>query len=605
MINSIIKQLFKKEYPKWAAALYDFSINTSILLAYNLYEIENFKSINLFFILSIPLLNLIISYLIGVYNTSIRFYTIDNLFLLIASSIASFLFFIQLKYTTSFLSDFTIKDLMIVYYLSLSLFIGFRFFIKVVYRNIAKNDVKNVLVYGGQDLNQIINFLNQNQFYKIIGVITDGNQKIKSSGFKTYDLDHNLISIIITYNISKILIPENLDVQKIEFLYKLNDSIKIDIIKFPKQNKLLDRLSEFSLNPLDIEDLLSRDQIQLNIENIKKEYTAKKIMITGGAGSIGSEIIRQLAKFNPSEIIVIDNAETPMFDLHSELSNNSQIKFNFLVESILDNLSLKRIIKDYKPDIIFHAAAYKHVSMMEQNVGPAIINNILGTKNLFEAVLDSSASKIIFISTDKAVNPSSVMGVTKRICEIYISKYFNQIEDIVITRFGNVLGSNGSVVNIFKDQIRKGGPVTVTDPKVNRYFMTIPEASQLVLEAGSMGEKGEIFVFDMGDPVNISDLAKKMINLSGYQVNKDIQIKYIGLRHGEKLYEELLTKDEKLKKSYNPLIMIADKDTVESETYERIDDLILLAKQKLPNEKLVELMKEIVKEYKPLNSIYK
>ena len=605
MINSIIKQLFKKEYPKWAVALYDFSINTSILLAYNLYEIENFKSINLFFILSIPLLNLIISYLIGVYNTSIRFYTIDNLFLLITSSIASFLFFIQLKYTTSFLSDFTIKDLMIVYYLSLSLFIGFRFFIKVVYRNIAKNDVKNVLVYGGQDLNQIINFLNQNQFYKIIGVITDGNQKIKSSGFKTYDLDHNLISIIITYNIRKILIPENLDVQKIEFLYKLNDSIKIDIIKFPKQNKLLDRLSEFSLNPLDIEDLLSREQIQLNIENIKKEYTAKKIMITGGAGSIGSEIIRQLAKFNPSEIIVIDNAETPMFDLHSELSNNSQIKFNFLVESILDNLSLKRIIKDYKPDIIFHAAAYKHVSMMEQNVGPAIINNILGTKNLFEAVLDSSVSKIIFISTDKAVNPSSVMGVTKRICEIYISKYFNQIEDIVITRFGNVLGSNGSVVNIFKDQIRKGGPVTVTDPKVNRYFMTIPEASQLVLEAGSMGEKGEIFVFDMGDPVNISDLAKKMINLSGYQVNKDIQIKYIGLRHGEKLYEELLTKDEKLKKSYNPLIMIADKDIVESKTYERIDDLILLAKQKLPNEKLVELMKEIVKEYKPLNSLYK
>jgi len=604
MIRKLIISLFKKEYPKWAVAVYDFSINTSILLAYNLYEIDNFKSINFFFILSIPLLNLIISYLIGVYNTSIRFYTIDNLFLLITSSVASFLFFIQLKYTTTFLSGFTIKDLMIVYYLSLSLFIGFRFFIKVVYRNIAKNDVKNVLVYGGQDLNQIINFLNQNQFYKITGVITDGDQKIKSSGFKTYYLDHNLISIIKNFNVKKILIPEKLDIQKIEFLYELNSHIKFDIIKFPKQNKLLDKLSEFSLNPLDIEDLLSREEIQLNLKNIRKEYASKKILITGGAGSIGSEIIRQLIQYNPSEIIIIDNAETPMFDLHSEVSNNEEIKFTFLVESILDNLSLKGIIKEYKPDIIFHAAAYKHVSMMEENVGPAIINNVLGTKNLFEAVLDSSVSKIIFISSDKAVNPSSVMGVTKRICEIYISKYFNY-KDIVITRFGNVLGSNGSVVNIFKDQIRKGGPVTVTDPEVNRYFMTIPEASQLVLEAGSMGEKGEIFVFDMGDPVNISDLAKKMINLSGYQVNKDIQIKYIGLRHGEKLYEELLTKDEKLKKSYNPLIMIADKDIVELGTYEKIDDLILLAKQKLPNNKLVQLMKEIVKEYKPLNSIYK
>ena len=605
MINLLIKQIFKKEYPKWAVALYDFSTNALILLAYNIYEIENFKSINLLFILLIPLLNLIISYLMGIYNTSIRFYTIDNVFRLILSSIASFLFFIQIKNTTYLFSEFTVKDLMIVYYLSLSSFIGFRFFIKVLFRNIVSNEVKNILVYGSEDVNHIINFLNQNQYYKTVGIITDGNQKVKSSGLKTYDLDHNLISIISDHHITKILIPENLDVQKIEFLYELNNSVKIDIVKFPKQNKLLDRLSDFSLNPLDIEDLLSREKIQLNIENIKKEYTAKKILITGGAGSIGSEIIRQLTKFKPSEIIVVDNSETPMFNLYSEMSNQKKIKFSFLVDSILDRVSLKRIINDYSPDIIFHAAAYKHVSMMEENVGPAILNNILGTRNLFQAAIDSSVSKIIFISSDKAVNPSSVMGVTKRICEIYISKYFKDIEDIVITRFGNVLGSNGSVVKIFNDQISKGGPVTVTDPKVNRYFMTIPEASQLVLEAGSMGEKGEIFVFDMGDPVNISDLAKKMINLSGYQVNKDIQIQYIGLRKGEKLYEELLTKDEKLKKSYNPLILIAEKDIVQSETYHKIDELILLAEQKLTNDKLVQLMKEIVKEYKPLNSLYK
>ena len=338
---------------------------------------------------------------------------------------------------------------------------------------------------------------------------------------------------------------------------------------------------------------------------IQREYYNKRILITGGAGSIGSEIIRQLIKFKPSEILIIDNSETPMFDIRSELlSFEEDINFHFVVDSILDKNSMTHLFKKFKPEIIFHAAAFKHVSMMEENPKSAIINNILGTKNLLEVSLNSSISKFVFISSDKAVNPSSVMGVTKRICELYISKYYKEIPDIIITRFGNVLGSNGSVVKIFKDQISTGGPVTVTHPDVNRYFMTIPEASQLVLEAGAMGEKGEIFVFDMGDPVKISDLAKKMIKLSGKALDEDIKIEYIGLREGEKLYEELLTNNEKLKKSYNSLILIAEKDSVDNKTYVAIEELVEFATKGSDDLILIDKMKKIVKEYKPLNSQY-
>ena len=438
-----------------------------------------------------------------------------------------------------------------------------------------------------------------------MGIISNSENTYNSSSIQSYDLDHNLISIINSKNIKKILIPDSLDLKSKEFIYELKNSVNFDIVKFPEQSKFLDSLSEFSLNPLEIEDLLSRDKIVLNKKNITKEYQSKKILVTGGAGSIGSEIIRQILKFNPSEIIVLDNSETPMFELKSELSKyENDVLLRYIVDTILNKSLLSKIVNKYKPDIIFHAAAFKHVSMMEENPQAAIINNIQGTKNLIEISLNSSISKFVFISSDKAVNPSSVMGVTKRICEIYLSKFFNDNLDIVITRFGNVLGSNGSVVKIFKDQISNGGPVTVTHPDVNRYFMTIPEASQLVLEAGAMGEKGEIFVFDMGLPVKISDLAKKMIRLSGKIVDKDINIKYIGLREGEKLYEELLTDNENLKKSYNPLILIAEKDKVKDLTYNLIEELIEKAESNSDDLSLVNWMKKIVKEYNPLNSVY-
>ena len=539
------------------------------------------------------------------YNTSIIYYSLENLFSLIFSFVFSFFIIYQLSNFSVLLERFSTTDLLIVYYLSISIIISFRFFIKIVFKNFGTYKTENVLVYGSEDLNIIINFLNQSKYYKISGIINDTNLNYLNSGINSYALDDNLTTIINQNNVKKILIPDSLNLQNIEFIYNLKNSSKFDIVKFPEQSKFLDRLTEFSLNPLEIQDLLSRDKISLNKKNIKREYYNKRILITGGAGSIGSEIIRQLIKFKPSEILIIDNSETPMFEIRSELlSFEEDINFHFVVDSILDKDSMTHLFKKFKPEIIFHAAAFKHVSMMEENPKSAIINNILGTKNLLEVSLNSSISKFVFISSDKAVNPSSVMGVTKRICELYISKYYKEIPDIIITRFGNVLGSNGSVVKIFKDQISTGGPVTVTHPDVNRYFMTIPEASQLVLEAGAMGEKGEIFVFDMGDPVKISDLAKKMIKLSGKALDEDIKIEYIGLREGEKLYEELLTNNEKLKKSYNSLILIAEKDSVDNKTYVAIEELVEFATKGSDDLILIDKMKKIVKEYKPLNSQY-
>ena len=605
MLNKYIDIIFKKKYPRWTIMLFDFTATASILLSYNIYELDNFITISWPFVLLIPFVNLLFFKILGVYNTSIRYYSLENLFSLIFSFVLSFFIIYQLSNFSVLLERFSTTDLLIVYYLSISIIISFRFFIKIVFKNFGTYKTENVLVYGSEDLNIIINFLNQSKYYKISGIINDTNLNYLNSGINSYALDDNLTTIINQNNVKKILIPDSLNVQNIEFIYNLKNSSKFDIVKFPEQSKFLDRLTEFSLNPLEIQDLLSRDKISLNKKNIKREYYNKRILITGGAGSIGSEIIRQLIKFKPSEILIIDNSETPMFEIRSELLLfEEDINFHFVVDSILDKNSMTHLFKKFKPEIIFHAAAFKHVSMMEENPKSAIINNILGTKNLLEVSLNSSISKFVFISSDKAVNPSSVMGVTKRICELYISKYYKEIPDIIITRFGNVLGSNGSVVKIFKDQISTGGPVTVTHPDVNRYFMTIPEASQLVLEAGAMGEKGEIFVFDMGDPVKISDLAKKMIKLSGKALDEDIKIEYIGLREGEKLYEELLTNNEKLKKSYNSLILIAEKDSVDNKTYVAIEELVEFATKGSDDLILIDKMKKIVKEYKPLNSQY-
>ena len=352
-----------------------------------------------------------------------------------------------------------------------------------------------------------------------------------------------------------------------------------------------------------IDELLPREEIKVDMQKVGEMLTGKRILITGSAGSIGSEMVRQIAPYNPSEMILIDQAETPQHDIRLMMKKNwPDIKAHAIVTSITKKDRMEEVFKKYKPEYVFHAAAYKHVPMMEDNPRESIQNNVYGTKILADLADKYGVKKFVMISTDKAVNPTNVMGCSKRICEIYVQS-LNQHSDtqFVTTRFGNVLGSNGSVIPLFEKQIKAGGPVTVTDPNIIRFFMLIPEACKLVLEAGTMGKGGEIFVFDMGKPVKIADLAKRMILLSGAQ---NIEIKYTGLRPGEKLYEEVLSNDENTKPSFHEKIRIAsvreyDYDSVCKD----IDELIAISHGE-DDMATVKKMKEIVPEYKSNNSIY-
>jgi FlaA1/EpsC-like NDP-sugar epimerase len=365
-------------------------------------------------------------------------------------------------------------------------------------------------------------------------------------------------------------------------------------------------LSFKQIKKIKIEELLERDPIDIDKKLVNKEIVGKTILITGAAGSIGSEIVRQLLKFDFKKLIVIDHSETPLFFLHKELSLKkiySSIEI-FLVD-ITDKVKMEEIISLYQPDAIYHAAAYKHVQLMEENVSAAIKNNVEGTKIMADLAVQYHVKKFVMISTDKAVNPSGVMGASKRIAEIYVQSlnYAQDTTKFITTRFGNVLGSNGSVIPIFREQIENGGPITITHPEITRYFMTIHEACQLVITAEAMGEGGEIFIFNMGESVKIYDLAVKMIKLSGLKLGKDIAIKFTGLRPGEKLYEELLANTENTKPTPHKKIMIAN---VRKYNYHEIENEIehLIASKNDEEIQVVKLMKAIVPEYVSMNSMY-
>jgi FlaA1/EpsC-like NDP-sugar epimerase len=365
-----------------------------------------------------------------------------------------------------------------------------------------------------------------------------------------------------------------------------------------------------TLKEVSIDDLLPRDEIKVDLEGVSNMLRGQKILITGSAGSIGSELVRQIASFAPSEMMLIDQAETPQHDIRLMMKNQwPDIRVHTVVTSICKEKRMERIFDEFRPDYVFHAAAYKHVPMMEDNPSESIQNNVFGTKILADLSVKYGVKKFVMISTDKAVNPTNVMGCSKRICEIYVQsldqaiklKKINAPTQFVTTRFGNVLGSNGSVIPLFREQIKRGGPLTVTDERIVRFFMLIPEACKLVLEAGVKGNGGEIFVFDMGQPVKIIDLAKRMIKLSGA---KNVEIEITGLRPGEKLYEEVLNELEGTKPTFHEKIRIAqvreyDYDQVRQD----IEELVALSKQ-YDNMATVKKMKEIVPEYKSKNSEY-
>lgn len=365
-----------------------------------------------------------------------------------------------------------------------------------------------------------------------------------------------------------------------------------------------------TLKEVSIEDLLPRDEISIDLKSVADTLHGKCILVTGSAGSIGSEIVKQLCQFNPRELVLIDSAETPQHDIRLMMAKRyPHIKAETIVTSITGQLRMENIFRRFRPDYVFHAAAYKHVPMMENNPTESVENNIYGTKVLADMAVKYGVKKFVMISTDKAVNPTNVMGCSKRICEMYVQSLNNAVRSgkvegctqFVTTRFGNVLGSNGSVIPLFKQQIKAGGPVTVTDPNIIRYFMLIPEACELVLEAGVKGNGGEIFVFDMGKPVKIADLAQRMINLSGA---KNVEIKYTGLRAGEKLYEEVLNDKESTKPSFHEKIRIANVREYDYSEVERdIEELIEVNKQ-YDDMLTVKKMKEIVPEFKSNNSVY-
>lgn len=371
-----------------------------------------------------------------------------------------------------------------------------------------------------------------------------------------------------------------------------------------------ENLTHQNLRPVDIEDLLPREKIEVDMNAIGKLLTGKRILITGAAGSIGSEMVRQVAKFNPSEMTLIDQAETPMHNIRMMMAHDfGHISNRTIVTSITNKEHMERIFAAYKPEYVFHAAAYKHVPMMEDDPAIAVQNNIYGTRVIADLAVKYGTKKFVMISTDKAVNPTNVMGCSKRICEIYCQS-LNQaiaegkvqgITQFVTTRFGNVLGSNGSVIPIFKEQIRAGGPVTVTHPDIIRYFMLIPEACKLVLEAGTMGKGGEIFVFDMGQPVKIVDLAKRMISLSGA---RNVEIEFTGLRDGEKLYEEVLNDKEGTLPTVNPKIMVAKVREYDYTTACENERRLMEVSKTFDDMAIVKVMKEIVPEYKSRQSKY-
>lgn len=496
--------------------------------------------------------------------------------------------------------------------LTFLLLIGLRYVFKLSYDSlIRKNSAgyKNVLIYGAGEsaiitYNALANHTKSN--VRVVGFIDDDKRKQgkKINGVAVYSNNVLNQEYIKLNDVSEVIFSvQNISSKKLRSLVDqvMELPIKPKIVP-PVEDWINGQLKVSQIKEIQIEDLLDRAPIEIVNKQVAKDFLEKTIMVTGGAGSIGSELVRQICRYRYQKLIVLDQAESALYDLQQDLKQSGFTNFIPIVGDIRDEKKIQTYFDDFKPDIIFHAAAYKHVPLMESNPYEAIRVNIIGTKSLVDLADKFNVKKFVFVSTDKAVNPTNIMGATKRAAEMYISckNQFSKTK-YVITRFGNVLGSNGSVIPLFKKQIEKGGPLTVTHEEITRFFMTIPEASQLVLQAGTMGEGGEIFIFDMGESVKIIDLAKNMIRLSGLHYPEDINIKITGLRPGEKLYEELLANGENTLPTYHEKIMISKvKEYNTQKIMDKINQLCL--SNLFLHKDSVSLLKEIVPEYISNNS---
>jgi len=511
--------------------------------------------------------------------------------------------------------NFTIpKSIIVIHYLvSVFVLIVSRYIFKAFYDIISTelNAVTNALIYGAGH-SGIITYgaLNRERKanYQIVGFIDDDKNKVnkKIDRIKIYEFSKITKEFIEKNEINEVIIS----IQKIKpsKLLEITDklrALKVQVKIVPALSKWIEGdLKANQIKQIHIEDLLDRAPIIIDNPIVQREVNDKVVLVSGAAGSIGSEISRQLSIYDCKMIVLIDQAESPLYDLQQELIQNGVTNFVAIVSDVRDRSKMAQIFKKYKPERVFHAAAYKHVPLMEESPYEAIKINVLGTKNLVDLSVENGIERFVMVSTDKAVNPTNVMGASKRIAELYISCASKQGEKtkFTTTRFGNVLGSNGSVIPLFKKQIDKGGPLTVTHKEITRYFMTIPEACSLVLEAGTMGQGGEIYIFDMGKSVKIFEIAKRMIDLSGLKYPEDIDIKITGLRPGEKLYEELLADGENTTKTYHEKIMIAQTQKLDALSFKsKIDDLAANFRQ-LDTHELVLQMKHLVPEYVSNNS---
>ena len=624
--NFFHRYLSAKVLPIWTVLLIDvLIIVVSSLLAYALrYDFRSLfsesSSIDVTIVCTVAV-NLIFFRAFRTYSNVLRFSSfVDIMRIFVALTVSYALLLIASIVVKSFtnINVAPITVLFMSYIISFAMMACSRIVVKIFFEalNFDGSRSANVFIYGakeaGVNIAKALRVSLRNH-YRLRGFIADEPELINKvmMGVKVFPNDDTLIENLDDRDVHTIIIsPAKMEALKHSDMADRLLAHNIKLMTAPPlsewNNQFLDRTQ---LKEIQIEDLLQRNPIEIDIHKVASHLEGKRVMITGAAGSIGSEIMRQVASFNPYKLILVDQAETPLHDIRLELQDRwRDIDAETIIADISNVTHMEEIFRRYKPQYIFHAAAYKHVPMMEDNVSESIQVNVYGTRTVADLAVKYGAEKFVMISTDKAVNPTNVMGCSKRICEIYVQSLAKKllaegghVTQFITTRFGNVLGSNGSVIPRFRDQIQRGGPVTVTHPEIIRYFMTIPEACRLVLEAGSMGNGGEIYIFDMGKPVRIVDLAKRMISLSG---RTDVKIEFTGLRHGEKLYEELLNVKELTKPTYHEKIMIA---TVREYDYDEVNERI----QKLidvsytyDQMKIVAAMKDIVPEFVSKNSCF-
>ncbi len=615
--------LFQRNMPRWVIFFIDMGICLfSLILAYLVrfnFSIPRVEIIAFPFVFSVVLAIRALSFYFSKTYQGIVKYTSskDSQRIFIVISLGS-IFYVLVNCISYYFINKTFPipfSIIIIDYMATTfLMISLRVMFKALYLELTtpNKEKRSVIIFGAGESGIITKRTldrDAGTKYKVLGFIDDDIKKQgkKLEGVTIYNLN-KLNELLENNDVSNLIISvQNLSAAKKQEIVEICLNYNTKVLNVPPvTNWINGELSFKQIKKVQIEELLERDAIQLDKENIKQQFTGKTILITGAAGSIGSEIVRQVIKFNPKKIILLDQAESPLYELEMELFDKYKVQdYEIVMGDIRNKERMENVFKTFQPQIVFHAAAYKHVPMMENNPSESIFTNVFGSKNLADLSVQYNVEKFVMVSTDKAVNPTNVMGASKRIAEIYTQSLNKKSNTkFITTRFGNVLGSNGSVIPRFRQQIETGGPITITHPDITRFFMTIPEACQLVLEAGAMGKGGEIFIFDMGKSVKIIDLAQKMIKLSGLTLDKDIRIVYTGLRPGEKLFEELLANEENTIPTHHKQIMIAQVKEYDFENVSKeIEELITLFNQQ-NNKVIVKKMKTLVPEFKSNNSVY-